>query len=117
MRRMRTEFLVAALLATLVGSAGAFSSIGTAWRAAYPDACAELTAASNDCTMCHVNGFDLNTYASDYSGDWTAIEGLDSDGDGRTNIQEIEDCTEPWNENSLVGNDASTWSAVKSLYR
>lgn len=45
------------------------------------------------CQFCHVNGsFNLNPYGQDYltSGrDFAAIEGMDSDGDGFTNIEEI----------------------------
>lgn len=85
------------------------------WLDQYPDACATLTAQINNCSACHGTN-----YAQDFldNGEsWAAIEGLDSDGDGQLNGQEIASCTKPWDASSLVGNDENTWSGIKNLWR
>ncbi len=54
----------------------------------------------DSCSVCHVagNSFDRNDYGQDWkdnSKNFTAIEGIDSDGDGWTNIEEIVALTFP----------------------
>lgn len=117
MHNLRTAGLALILAGVLAGSAAAYNSIGANWRAAYPTACQDLVDASNDCSLCHGGGFSRNDYAQDYNGSWASIENMDSDGDGRTNLQEINECTLPGNASSHVGNEVDTWSTVKSLYR
>ncbi len=120
MKRMDKVFFLA-LVASLALAVTAYgtSSIRNSWLAAYPDACAELTAAAQSCALCH-EPTDPNPYAQDYwnnGRDWAAIEGLDSDGDGVPNGKEIQDCTLPGDASSLTPTDAATWGSIKSLYR
>jgi len=55
----------------------------------------------DDCALCHTSAPALNSYGTDYlnngrnSGAFTTIEGLDSDGDGFTNLAEINGLTFP----------------------
>lgn len=108
-------------------SAQAFTGIMNDWQAYY-DPCPDLVAA--DCTACHQNGFNLNSYGDDLLGfmddgmnneeAFAAAEPLDSDGDGYTNGQEIVvDCTFPWDasDHGTVAADDATWGQIKSLYR
>ena len=102
--------------------ATAFNGLASAWRANYPAACQTLQDATTDsqgCVMCHTSGFGLNPYGDDYNQndrDFAAIEELDSDGDGRTNGEEInDDCTLPGDQASPV--DADTWGGIKALFR
>ena len=93
MKNYRNTFMAASLALCLLGlSAGqafAFPNIARDWRTQYPDVCPTLTAASQDCTLCHLDGSnDRNPYGSDLAdagNDFLAIENDDSDGDGRTN--------------------------------
>src|SRR3990172_10074439 len=59
-------------------------------RAKYPNIAGTRL---DDCLLCHPAGsHQVNPYGRDYSrnrGDFGAIEGLDSDGDGFTNLAEI----------------------------
>lgn len=63
------------------------------YKAQYPNA--ERIA---KCNLCHENGYDLNQYCIDYIDsdyDFAAIEDLDSDQDGVSNIDEIAAGTNP----------------------
>lgn len=112
------------LLGLMIGAANpaaAFNGIGRDWRDQYPDVCSTLTTASQDCSLCHIEGgFDLNPYGSDLANannNFLAVEALDSDGDGRTNGQEIsQDCTLPGDAASVPVRTA-TWSSIKALFR
>jgi hypothetical protein len=61
----------------------------------------------DSCRTCHTDAYDakhLNRFASDYRGNnsnWAAIEGLDSDGDGVLNIDEINALTFPGDPGDL----------------
>ena len=84
--------LTLCLMVTTAGQGLAFNGIATNWKNTYPDVCATLTAAANDCTLCPFHGFGLNSYAVDLNNaglNFASIEGDDSDGDGRSNLQEI----------------------------
>ena len=98
--------------------ASAYNSLIAPWRANYPDACATLYSLAQNCTLCHGGGFSLNPYGSDLAANGVnfALVGLlDSDGDGRTNDQEINlDCTRPADEASPT--TSSTWGNLKSLF-
>lgn len=116
-----TASLALCLLGLAAGEAAAFNGIARDWRDQYPDACATLTAASQDCSLCHIEGgFDLNPYGldlADASNNFLNIEGDDSDGDGRTNGQEINlDCTLPGDAASVPARTAQ-WGIIKALYR
>jgi hypothetical protein len=89
------------------------------WKALYPGACTELTAAADNCTLCHTwPSVVYNAYGQAYRDNgknWVAIENMDSDGDGRTNIQEInQDCSFPGDITSP--NETNSWAAIKALY-
>ncbi len=52
----------------------------------------------DDCVLCHTSGAQLNSYGRDYAssgGNFASIERLDSDGDGFSNIAEINALTFP----------------------
>ena len=79
------------------------------------------------CVTCHGSSYSLNPYAEDFntkriqlgsnSAALKAIETWDSDGDGDTNITEIESLTFPGNPSSNVPVDATPWGLVKSLFQ
>jgi len=79
------------------------------------------------CVTCHGSSYSLNPYAEDFntkriqlgsnSAALKAIETWDSDGDGDTNITEIESLTFPGNPSSNVPVEATTWGQVKSLFQ
>ncbi len=96
------------------------STYRNAWKAAYPTACAKLLTAVSNCSLCHAaSGVpDLNPYGTDlvgHSSNITSTNNLDSDGDGRTNIQEITDCTYPGA--APTPTDQQSWGLIKSIYR
>jgi len=118
-----TGSLTLCLLVTLGGEGVAFNSIGNNWAAEYPGACQTLQDArlsAQSCVLCHTPGFGFNAYGADLEANganFAAVANMDSDGDGRTNVQEIlEDCTLP-GDGTSVPVDADSWAAVKSLYR
>lgn len=132
---MRTNGIISfclalCLLVGLSGTAHATSSIKNAWQNYY-NPCATLTNAN--CTVCHpsTKALTYNSYGSalrtrindqgmSNNAAFVDAEGIDSDGDGYTNGQEIViDCTFPGDAAShgAVANEASTWTQVKALYR
>lgn len=122
MRNMILFSLVLCLVGLSATQVLAWTGIGNDWRANYPDTCPELQAATTNatnCVLCHTSGFGLNSYGEDVgdaNNDFTSIEGDDSDGDGRTNGEEILiDCTMPGDAASPV--DPSTWGSIKVLFR
>ncbi len=87
-----------------------------AWLAAYPDACETLRNAANSCVLCHDPVPSLNSYGSDWDEfSRGGSENIDSDGDSRTNLQEIRECTLPYDANSTPV-VTSTWGAIKALF-
>jgi hypothetical protein len=84
----------------------------------FESTCPELLAAVADCSLCHTSIPSLNPYGSDMqanNNDPAAIGGDDSDGDGRTNDEEItEDCTLPGDATSAAR--PLSWSLIKTLY-
>lgn len=98
--------------------ASAFNSYIATWRANYPAACTDLYQLAQSCTLCHGSGFSLNAYADDLAAngmDYDVVGLLDSDGDSRTNDEEINlDCTEPADAASPV--EAATWGNLKALF-
>ncbi len=114
--------LVLCLVGFSVPQALAFNGIGRDWRDQYPDSCQELqdaTTAVQDCRLCHTSGFGFNPYGKDLkenNNDFFGIEGLDSDGDGRTNGEEINiDCTFPGDAISPA--ELDSWGYIKALFR
>jgi hypothetical protein len=109
-----------AICALPASSAFASGDVLAAWLAAYPDVCQDLVDAANDCSLCHT-AEGVNPYGADLAAgdplDPVAIEDLDSDDDGRTNGEEInEDCTLPGDPGS-VPNDVVSWTQIKALFR
>ncbi len=99
---MRYRVLLSICLATLIlaPAAHAKSSYRTAFRTQYNATYGVTNSRIDNCTLCHPGGDtgSLNGYGNAYSKagrSFTAIEGLDSDGDGYTNIQEIAAKTYP----------------------
>jgi hypothetical protein len=89
------------------------------WLELYAEStCLELLEAVADCSLCHTISFGLNPYGEDMqnnNNDPAVIGGSDSDGDGRTNDEEIlEDCTLPGDATSAA--QPMTWSLIKTLY-
>jgi hypothetical protein len=112
--------------------AGAYGSIGNAWRDTYDASCQDLKNATGvvDCRLCHAVDSDaLNPYGADlqfikndqglitWSAVFSASEGEDSDGDSVINIDEINLCTFPGDETDFVPNAGYSWGAVKALFR
>ena len=65
----------------------------------------------DSCNVCHTTEPALNPYGTDYAANgynFVSIEALDSDGDGYTNIDEINAGTFPGNKNSHPGSSAVT---------
>jgi hypothetical protein len=98
--------------------ASAFTGYIAAWRANYPAACTNLYQLAQSCTLCHGAGFSLNAYGDDLAAngiDYDLVGLLDSDGDGRSNDDEINvDCTEPADAASPA--EAATWGNLKALF-
>ncbi|MEN8006817.1 MAG: hypothetical protein ABFS42_07350 [Candidatus Krumholzibacteriota bacterium] len=110
------------LLGLMAGQGLARNSIANDWRNFYPNSCQTLQDATTNgqsCILCHTAGFGLNPYAQDLLNadlNFAAIESLDSDGDGRTNGEEINvDCSLPGDPVSPVDNDS--WGGIKVLFR
>jgi hypothetical protein len=122
--RLAILALALCLPAALAGSATANDTIAADWRTQYPAACQTLidaTFEAGSCLLCHnPGGASLNPYGSDLAGlavNFVVAESFDSDGDGRTNGQEILlDCTLPGDFASVPA-ESRSWSAVKALYR
>lgn len=132
--RLVTTILGAVVLLAMCAPAGATELVAESWRAHHgPFACDTLDQATEiaaECVLCHSDGgssSDLNPYADDLKAEhddsgqaWviviTAVEPLDSDGDGVVNEVEIqEDCTFPGDALSVPVVNPS-WSQLKALY-
>ena len=118
------RYASALFLATILlrpAGAGATSGYRDSWLSTYPSACQTLKSAAANCTLCHTSVPTLNPYGSDLLGrrtTMTTTNNFDSDGDGKTNIVEIEACFLPGNPASTpVPNDEQTWGLIKSLYQ
>ena len=114
--------LVLCLVGLSTNQSLAYNGFGSDWRDNYPEACQTLqdaTRNTTNCILCHTAGFGLNSYASDLKDAdmvFAAIEDIDSDGDGRTNGEEIlNDCTLPGDAVSPAETD--TWGSIKVLFR
>jgi len=109
MRRIKWGAWCGALLMlVLVGSAWALSSYLATFNTTYGTTATAL----NTCVLCHPGGntLVLNPYATDFAAaghNFAAIENLDSDGDGFTNIQEINARTFPGDPTSFPAGDTT----------
>lgn len=114
--------LALCLLVVAAAEVRATSSIRNSWNAYYSaTACANAKAAANACTLCHLpsNPYTMNGYGDlliDNDRNYAAAAAADSDGDGRTNGQEItQDCTLPGDIASPT--EFPAWGALKATYR
>jgi hypothetical protein len=123
-KNMMPFSLTLCLVGIIATQAAAFNGYGSSFRSIYPDICQELLDATfntQGCILCHfVNSKNpQNPYGQAYANggyDFAAIESLDSDGDGRTNGEEINiDCTFPGDAASPVNVDS--WGGIKALFR
>lgn len=127
--RIIASCLAICMLVGVASTVEATSSIQSSWRNFY-NPCQTLI--NTSCTVCHTSnipafnpyGAALNTRISNQGMTRNAAffdaEGVDSDGDGYTNGQEIVvDCTEPGAAGShgVVAAEAFTWGQIKALYR
>jgi hypothetical protein len=92
-------FLVSVFVLGTVGSVFANSGYFSDWKAAYPNS----ASSSFSCSLCHTSAPSLNDYgaavvAANFN--YASIESSDSDGDGATNIEEINAGTNPGDINS-----------------
>lgn len=123
----RSRWLIASLALCLLAYASrdalAFSSVRNSWKTYYPTACSTLVSAADACTLCHSNP-NVNPVIYNAYGDAlvaanrsvSAVDGQDSDGDGRTNHQEIvQDCSFPGSMASPA--DQPAWGTLKAIYR
>ncbi len=93
------SLFAAALVTGFLGTAHATSGLLSRFNSTYGTAGTVL----DTCSTCHSNTPSLNPYGSALSGagdNFAAIENLDSDGDGFTNIQEIKALTFPGDPSS-----------------
>ncbi len=122
----RNTWINFSLVFCLVGGAAtqvlAKNQFAQDWRDYYPDSCQDLqdsTTMAQSCIICHSSGFGLNPYGNDYKENnqsFAAIESMDSDGDGRTNGEEINlDCTMPGD--AIAPIDQNSWGNIKVLFR
>jgi len=107
------------LLLLPFGSARATEGLSEAWQLDYADfACSIILEAAANCFLCHTAFPAMNPYGQDivdFGFGWFALDGVDSDGDGRLNGDEIyDDCTLPGDAASPT--EMTTWSRVKALY-
>jgi hypothetical protein len=122
-KNLRIASLTLCLLASAVGTAHATGGIRTAWKNRYTTSCATLRSAADTCLLCHTSSNadidNLNSYGqllADNNRNYAAAESQDSDGDGRTNGQEIlTDCTFPGDMASA--DEPWMWGTIKALYR
>ena len=90
MKKLTVLLLGTVMLLAGYGSAHAYSSYLTSFMNTYPSA-----GTISGCVLCHLNpagGGPRNGYGTDYANNghsFAAIENLDSDGDGYSNITEI----------------------------
>lgn len=123
----RKNLLIASLSLCLLtyatGTAQATGGIRTAWKNRYTTACSTLRSAADSCLLCHTSSNadidNLNGYGqllANNNRNYAAAESQDSDGDGRTNGQEIlQDCTFPGDLTSPT--ETPSWGALKAVYR
>jgi hypothetical protein len=101
------------------GIVRASEGIADIWQLDYADfACSTLLEAAADCSLCHTIPPQTNPYGqeiADAGFGWFVVEPLDSDGDGRTNGEEIyTDCTLPGDGTSPT--ERTSWSRILALY-
>ena len=109
------------LLLIPVGSARATEGLAGAWRSDYEgweEVCTMVLDAASNCVLCHTAVPELNPYGQDifdFGFGWFGLEPEDSDGDGRSNGDEIRiDCSLPGDP--VSPNKTTSWSRIKALY-
>ena len=95
--RLVTAIAVAVALASTARPAGALPAYLTAFEAQYPAAAGTRI---DSCNLCHTTVPALNPYGAAFAAsghEFAPIEEADSDGDGFSNLAEIEALTFPGN--------------------
>lgn len=108
--------------------AAAFPAIYQAWDTLYPQATADddlIATVGSPCQVCHVNpggrapwnqyGFAVlsNGGFANIPGAFIAVEGLDSDGQGTSNLDEIDAGAQPgWCDSAAAGCQNLAWTRV-----
>jgi len=113
-------FTVSVMLLLGLSSTGyAYSSYLTSFLSTYPGTSGS---ALNSCVLCHVNpagGGTRNSYGNAYANvghNYKTIEPLDSDGDGYTNITEINARTFPGNASSHPSSGGGSTTCTSFTY-
>ncbi|WP_292467450.1 PGF-CTERM sorting domain-containing protein [Methanolobus sp.] len=90
---------LAAIMLTVAPMASAKSSFMSSFNNYYDTGDTRL----DSCAICHSgpNGGSLNSYGRAYGGNYASIEDRDSDGDGFSNLDEINALTFPGNANDF----------------
>ncbi len=128
-KRILTAFIGLGMMLGFSASAYAVSSYATSFKNTYPSSplsslSTQSGVSGNLCTVCHgTSGGTRNSFGSAYSSNghsFTAIQNLDSDADGFTNLVEINAGTFPGSSSSKPATSACTsytysaWSACQS---
>jgi hypothetical protein len=109
-KKNRSRTLLAALIAAMtLATAYAVGGYLSSFESTYP---AAVGSGLDSCSLCHssLSTYARNSYGSDYAANghsFKAIEGLDSDGDGFTNLQEIQALTLPGSSSSKPAGDTT----------
>jgi hypothetical protein len=109
-KRNRSRILLAAVIAAAtLATAYGVGSYMTSFESTYP---AAVGTSIDKCTLCHTSssGGSRNSYGSAYASNgysYKAIESLDSDGDGFTNLEEIKALTFPGSASSKPAGDTT----------
>ena len=107
------------LLLLPINSSRATEGMADIWQLDYADvACSMVLEAAQNCILCHTSVPQVNPYGqeiADAGFGWFVVEPLDSDGDGRTNGEEIyNDCTLPGD--AVSPTETTSWSLLKALF-
>ncbi len=118
-RSHRFRILLAAVIATAtLASAYGLSSYMSSFESTYP---AAVGSTIDTCTLCHssMSTYARNSFGSDFAAaghSFKAIESLDSDGDGFTNLEEIKALTFPGNASSKPSPPSDTTAPTVTAF-
>jgi hypothetical protein len=111
--------LAAIVFVALLGVAQSVQAFSSDLSAAYDQYPYIQNSRLDSCTLCHQSGsFARNPYGQAYQGsgrNFAAIEILDSDGDGYTNLEEIMALSFPGNANDIPVQPTATATPLPTL--